>query len=143
MIDNLVNTEDEATDQLALDDHQPDSVILLPDDMPFSYQEGEAAALAAVLAGVGVRQDERVLVLMPDGAGFSEAVIGTILQTAVPLPVNPSVRAGVLATVAADTGARLAVVAPERSSRFARLRPLRMVPVQGPRGTWAMVLLLS
>ncbi|HEY2725411.1 MAG TPA: hypothetical protein VGI84_12065 [Pseudonocardiaceae bacterium] len=100
MIDNLVNTEDEATDQHAQDDHQPDSVILLPGDMPFSYQEGEAAALAAVLAGI-------------------------------------------LATVAADTGARLAVVAPERSSRLARPRPLRMVPVQGPRGTWAMVLLLS
>lgn len=140
MIEDPVNTDGDDTDRRAPDIH-PDSVVILPGGVSVSYQESEVAALAAVLATLGVRPEERVLIVMPDGSGFAEAVIGTIRQAAVPLPVNPAVRAGVLASVVAETGARLAVVA-EGSRVLSGLRAERAVPVHGRPGIWATVLLL-
>lgn len=143
MVDDLLDTEHEETEHPAQDDHHPNRVMTLPSGVPVSYQESEVAELAAALVDLGVRPEDRVLIVMPDGAGFAEAVIATILQAAIPLPVNPSVRASVLAAVAADTGARLMVVAAECGAVPRRLRAARSAPVQGPRGTWATVLLLG
>lgn len=120
----------------------PESVAVLADGEAH-YEEAAVSALAATLATLGVRPEERVLIMMPDESGFEEAIIGTIQLAAVPLPVNPSLSAGDLATVAGEAGARLAVVAGQRSDALEDLSTALVVPVDGPQGTWASVLLLG
>lgn len=119
-----------------------DSVAVLVDDEA-NYEEAAVAALAAALAMLGVRPDERVLIMMPDESGFEEAIIGTIQMAGVPLPVNPELSAGDLATVAGEAGARLAVVAGQGTDALNNLSTELAMPVDGPQGTWATILLLA
>lgn len=133
-------TDDAETAEREPDD-QVDAVAVLPGGVSISYQENEVAALAAALNSLGVRPDEQVLVVMPDGSGFAEAVIGTLRAAAVPVPVNPSAQHNLMAT-AIDADARLVVVPPGDSPQLATLRPTRAVPVHGSQGTWATILLL-
>lgn len=119
-----------------------DSVALLTDGEA-NYEEAAVATMAAALATLGVRPEERVLIMMPDESGFEEAIIGTIQMAAVPLPVNPELSAGDLATVAGEAGARLAVVAGQRTGALGDLPTELTVPVDGPHGIWATVLLLG
>ena len=117
---------------------------MLPGGVSVSYQESEVAELAATLADIGVRPDELVLVVMPDGSGFAEAVIGTIRQAATPLPVNPSVQVGDLKGLITETGARLMIVTEQGSHLADALRVERAVRVNGrPEGSWATVLRFS
>jgi hypothetical protein len=69
----------------------------------------QAAAVAAALAELDVRPDDRVLIMLPDGPGFAESITGAIQQGAVPLPVNPLLPARDVVAVAAKAGARLGV----------------------------------
>ena len=57
--------------------------------MSYFTPADQTAAVAAALAELGVRPEERVLIMLPDGPGFAEAFASTIAQGAVPLPVNP------------------------------------------------------
>lgn len=134
-------TDDAETAEREPDEHA-DAIAVLPGGVSISYQENEAAALAAALDSLGVRPDEQVLVVMPDGSGFAEAVIGTLRAAAVPVPVNPSAQQNLMAYVI-DADARLVVVPPGDSPQFATLRPTRTVPVRASQGTWATILLLG
>lgn len=109
-----------------------------------NYREmaDRGAAVAAVLADLGVRREERVLILMPDGPGFVEAFVGVLQQGALPLPVNPVLSASVIAEIAADTGARLVVTSAERIRALADLQAEPPVLVDGPEGPWAAALRL-
>lgn len=140
MLEDMTNQND-PTEQCEQDD-QAHRLTVFPSGASVSYQEGEVVALAAALATLEVRPLERVLIVLPDDAGFVEAVIATIRQAAVPLPVNPSASAEDLAAVVADTGARLMVVA-DGSPVLDYLWAERTVPVAGRGGTWATVLLLG
>ena len=122
---------------------QPNSVTVLPGGVSVSYEESEVAQLAAALATAGVRPQDRVLIVMADGSGFAEAVIGTIRQGAAPLPVNPEASADDLVTVATTARARLVVVSAQRTEVLAGLQTELTVPVDGPQGTWATVVLLG
>lgn len=128
---------------LPMQAEHPDRVAIFPDGVSASYEEEAATGLSAALATVGVRAQERVLIVLPDGSGFEEAIIGAIRLAAVPLPVNPWVSADDLVTVTTETDARLVVVSSERTEALADLPVERTVPVDGPRGVWATVLLLG
>lgn len=118
-------------------------MTVLPGGVSVSYEEFEVAQLAEALTTAGVRPQEQVLIVMADGSGFAEAVIGTIRQGAVPLPVNPAVSVEDLVTVATTAGARLVVMAAEHTAVLAGLQSEQVVPVDGPQGTWATVVSLG
>jgi AMP-binding enzyme/Domain of unknown function (DUF5753) len=98
------------------------------------------SAVVAALAELGVRPDERVLVMLPDGPGFAEAVNGVIQHGAVPLPVDPLLPAPDTVAVAAEAGARLVLVSAERIPALADLTTEPPVPIEGPPGCWAAAL---
>lgn len=121
----------------------PTGVTALLGGVSVSYEEAEVAALVAALITAGVRRNERVLIVMPDGSGFAEAVIGTIRQGAGPVPVDPSLSADELYDAATEAGARLAVLPAHRRAVLDGLPTELVVPVRGPCGEWAMVLSLG
>lgn len=139
--ESVANPDDPALDRHAGAGHS-DSVAVLADGEA-NYAAAAVSALAAALATLGVRPEERVLIMMPDESGFEEAIIGTIQLAAVPLPVNPSLSPRDLTTVAGEAGARLAVVSGRRAAALEDLSTELAVPVDGPQGTWATVLVLS
>ena len=61
----------------------------------------QAAPVAAALARLGVRPNERVLILLPDGPDFAPALAGVIHYGAKPLTVNPLLRPRDIMTLAA------------------------------------------
>lgn len=101
------------------------------------------AALGAALVTLGVRPEERVLILMPAGPGFADAIVGTIRQRAVPLPMNPWTWVSDLVAAAITEGSKLVVVPAKRTSTLADLRTLQEMSVVGEQGTWATVLSLD
>ena len=137
-----MNPDDRQLDLHAQADH-PDRVAIFPAGMSASYEEAAATALSTALATIGVRAQERVLIVLPDGSGFEEAVIGATRLAAVPLAVNPWVSVDDLVTVTTEAAARLVVVSSERTNALADLPVELKVPVHGPRGVWATVLLLG
>lgn len=106
-------------------------------------QSDGIAAVVAVLVELDVRPEERVLVLIQDGPGFAEIFLGVMRQGAVPLTVNPALSAGEIVAVAAETGARLVVVAAARIRELTGLEAGPPVLLDGPDGSWAAVLRLS
>jgi acyl-CoA synthetase (AMP-forming)/AMP-acid ligase II len=49
------------------------SVTLMDYSMSYSTPVDRTAAVVAALAELGVRPEERVLIMLPDGPGFAEA----------------------------------------------------------------------
>ncbi|MGH3751755.1 MAG: AMP-binding protein [Pseudonocardiaceae bacterium] len=112
----------------------------LCDSPPSGEPTDRATTVAAALAQLGVRPEEGVLIMLPDGPGFIDAFVGTMRQGAVPLPVNPRLAAADVAAIAAETGARLVLAPAERIHGLADLGTEPPVPVDGPQGLWAAVL---
>lgn len=125
----------------------PDRVADRACRRPAGYQEVAVAAFTAALTTLGLRSGDRVLVLMPSGPGFAEAIISTIRLGAVPLPMSPRVSArdliSDLMTAATETGARLVAASAECTSALAGLQTELELPVDGPQGRLATVLLLG
>ena len=110
--------------------------------MSHSKPVDQTAAVVAALAELGVRSEERVLIMLPDGPGFAEAFAGTIEHGAVPLPVDPLLPAQSIVAVAAEAGAHLILVSADRVPVLADLDAQPPVLVYGPHGRWAAVLRL-
>lgn len=110
------------------------------DPQPSGEPADRATAVAAALAEFGVRTEERVLIMLPDGPSFVDAFAGTMKQGAVPLPVNPQLPAIDVAAIAAETGARLVVASAERIHGLAGLGAEPPILVDGPQGLWAAAL---
>ncbi len=110
--------------------------------MSYPKPVDRTAAVVAALAELGVRPEERVLIMLPDGPGFADAFAGTIQQRAVPLPVNPLLTAQDLVAVAAGAGARLVLASAEHIHALADLDAEPPVLVDGPQGLWAAALRL-
>jgi acyl-CoA synthetase (AMP-forming)/AMP-acid ligase II len=102
----------------------------------------QTSAVAAALAELGVRAEERVLIMLPDGPGFAEAFAGTIEREAVPLPVNPLLPAHGIVAVAAEAGARLVLASADQIHALADLGAHPSVLIEGPQGPWAAALRL-
>lgn len=100
------------------------------------------AAVSDALAGLGVRADDRVLIMLSDGPGFVEAFVGVTQRGAVPLPVNPRLAAADVAAIAAETGARLVLASAKRIHRLADPDAEPPVLVDELRGLWAAALRL-
>lgn len=77
--------------------------------MSSSEVAARSTTVAAGLAKFGVRPEDHVLILLPDGPGFAEIFSGITKLGAVALPVNPLLTAAEILALAAETGARLAV----------------------------------
>lgn len=104
-----------------------------------------ASAVTAVLAELDVRPDDRVLIMLPDGPGFLETVIGVMQRGAVPLSVNPRLAAADVATIAAETGARLVLTSAKRIPQLADLDvepPVLVGGLRGWRRSWVAALRL-
>lgn len=114
------------------------------DGDPMSHPEpaDRAAAVAAALAELGVRPDDRVLIMLPDGPGFLEAFLGVVQRDAVPLPVNPRLATADVAAIVTETGARLVLASAKQIHRLADLNAEPPVLVDGLRGLWAAALRL-
>ncbi len=112
--------------------------------MSYSKPVDQTAAVVAVaLAELGVRPEDRVLIMLPDGPGFAEAFAGTIAQGAVPLPVNPLLPVHDIVAVAAEAGAQLVLASADQVPELADLAAEPPVLIDGPRGAWAATLRLQ
>ena len=109
-----------------------------------SYPEptNHTAAAVAALAELDVRPGDRVLIMLPDGPGFGEALASAIQQGAVPLPVSPLLPAHDVVAVAAETGAQLVLVSADQVPALAGLEAEPPVPIDGPHGRSAAALRL-
>ncbi|MGH3695685.1 MAG: AMP-binding protein [Pseudonocardiaceae bacterium] len=104
---------------------------------------GRTAAIAAVLAELGVHRHERVLIMLPDGPGFAESFAGAVHHDALPLPVNPLLSARELAAAATQAGARLVLTSPDQIPTLtAELDTKPVVLLNGPHGPWLAALRL-
>ena len=89
-----------------------DKEALRLDDRRLTYREVQALAnrCAGMLARLGVRQEERVVVALPDGPEYVATLFGIFKAGAVAVMVNPQLPEAELAGILAYSRARLAVV---------------------------------
>lgn len=99
-------------------------------------------ALAEALAKLDMRPGDRVLIMLPDGPGFAEALTVTTQQGAMPLPVDPLLPAHDIVIVAAAAAARLVLLTADRIDALVDLGSEPPVLVDGPEGAWAAALRL-
>jgi acyl-CoA synthetase (AMP-forming)/AMP-acid ligase II len=95
------------------------------------------APLASALTELGVCPGDRVLIMLPDGPGFAEALTAITLLGALPLPANTVAAAQDVASVAAEADAQLVLVSAERIDTLADLGTEPPALVDGPQGSWA------
>src|SRR5437764_6309 len=91
-----------------------DRVALRLADRRFSYADLDALAnrFGNLLLDLGVRQEERVVLSLPDSAEYAAALFGILKVGAVAVMVNPGLPADGLAAMVELARARVAVVAP-------------------------------
>jgi benzoate-CoA ligase family protein len=92
-----------------------DRVALRLADRQVTYAEldGLANRFGTLLRDLGVRQEERVILALPDSAEYAAALFGILKIGAVAVMVNPGLPADGLAAMADLARARVAVVAPD------------------------------
>lgn len=110
--------------------------------MSYSTSADQKAAVVAALVELGVRPEDRVLIMLPDGPGFAEAFAATIDRQAVPLPVNPRLSSHDIGAVAAEAGARALLASTDQLPALTDLGTGPPVPIEGPQGPWAAALRL-
>ncbi|MCC6438038.1 MAG: benzoate-CoA ligase family protein [Acidimicrobiales bacterium] len=74
------------------------------------------------LLGCGLRREERVLLVMNDEPAFVAFFLAALRLGAVPVPTSPMLTAGDVAAIAADAGARVAVVSAEYAGHLPAIR---------------------
>jgi acyl-CoA synthetase (AMP-forming)/AMP-acid ligase II len=107
---------------------------------PAARSASRATAVAAALSDLGIRPNERVLIMLPDGPGFADAFSGAVQRGAVPLPVNPGLTAADVAAIATETGARLVLAPTEWIQGLSGLEAEPLILVEGLQGLWAAAL---
>ena len=92
-----------------------DRVALRLADRKLTYGEldGLANRFGALLRDLGVRQEERVILALPDSAEYAAALFGILKIGAVAVMLNPGLPPDGLAAMAELARSRVAVVAPE------------------------------
>ena len=101
-------------------DGQGDRVALWLDDGPRTYAEvrAESHRWANLLAGRGLRPEDRVMIALPDGLDFVAALFGTLELGAVVVMVNPDLEPDALTALFAYTRVRAVVVDSARANVF-------------------------
>jgi crotonobetaine/carnitine-CoA ligase len=96
----------------------------------------EAVVQTAIgLQGLGVRQDERVVVMLPNGREAVRLFFAINYLGAIFVPVSITTRGTMLLHALAVAGATLAVVTAELVPHFATAEPLELIVVVGDTGT--------
>jgi benzoate-CoA ligase family protein len=92
-----------------------DRTAVLCADRSVTYAElaDETRRVAAGLGALGVRPEERVMLCMADGIELLTGILGALHRGAVPVPVSTMVTGAELATVLADSRARILCVSTE------------------------------
>jgi len=90
----------------------PDCVAILgePAEMTYGALAELARRVAAAVSRDGIRDGERILIVLPDSAEFIAAFLGVARMGAIAVPVNPATREGDYAHYLRDSGARMAIV---------------------------------
>jgi benzoate-CoA ligase len=120
-----------------------DKTAVIDDVGAYSYADlaDRAARCGAVLRGLGVEMEQRVVLGLLDGIDFPACFLGAIRAGIVPIPVNTLFQALDYAFILADSRAKVAVVSAELLPQFeeaARLASWRgTFVVSDPRGTCA------
>ncbi|TCO62102.1 AMP-binding protein [Actinocrispum wychmicini] len=100
--------------------HPERTFAVFDDDVTWTYGDAmaEARRTAAGLRGLGVEQDDPVLVWLPNGPDVLRTWFGINLIGAVYVPINLAYKGNLLRHVVTTTGARVAVVHPELVDRL-------------------------
>lgn len=135
-----------------LQEGRGDRVALRLDDRVVTYAEVDLLAnrMGNALLGAGVRQEERVLIGLPDSPAYVAALFGTLKLGAVVVMVNPELPVENLAGIVSYSRAPVAVVSTDAAEAFqaaaARAdRPLRLLVVDGdaPEGNESLPTVLT
>src|SRR5215207_3808192 len=91
-----------------------DKVAIICGEERVTYAElhGRACAMGRALHALGVRRDERVLLILDDTPAFPVAFWGAIRIGAIPVPINPLLRLDDYRFFVDDTYARAVVAEP-------------------------------
>jgi benzoate-CoA ligase family protein len=94
---------------------QGDRTAVVCDKVSLTYQElaDETQRVAAGFRALGLRPEERVMFCMADGVEMLTGILGAMYLGAVPVPVSTMVTGAELATVLADSRARVLCVSTE------------------------------
>jgi benzoate-CoA ligase len=101
-----------------------DKVAIECGDTRTTYEElrrGVNRLGSALRDRLGVRQEERVLLLLVDGPAFASAFFGAIKIGAVPVPLNTLWKARDYEYVVRDSGARVLIASVELQAEIARM----------------------
>ena len=103
-----------------LDEGRGDRRALVTDEGAFTYREVAALSgkYANLLAGAGVRPEERVLIALPDGADYVGSLFGIVRLGAVVVMVNPHLMADQIRYFFDYTRASVALVGAEMLPEF-------------------------
>ncbi len=103
-----------------IEEGRGDRLAIQLDDRSLTYGEIHTLAnrFGQVLSGLGVRQEERVLIALPDGPEFVGAFFGVLKIGAVVVMVNPELKADKLAALFDYTRASMAVVGEDSLESF-------------------------
>jgi benzoate-CoA ligase family protein len=90
------------------------------DDASLAFDEVDAltAGFESALTDVGVRREDRVLIVMPDTPGFVASLLATMRMGGVVVMLNPGLTAESLGAIVASSRAAAAVVHPAYLSHF-------------------------
>ncbi|MDP9363660.1 MAG: AMP-binding protein [Chloroflexota bacterium] len=99
-----------------------DRVAIACGEERVSYEElhGRACAFGRALRALGVRREERVLLILDDTPAFAVAFWGALRIGAVPVPVNPLYRVDDYRFFVEDTYARIVVAEPAYLDKLAQ-----------------------
>lgn len=103
-----------------------DSPAIYSQGRTYTYGQVQAKVQQAsgALSELGVRPEERVLMVMLDGIDFVSVFLGAMRIGAVPVPVNPLLPGRDVAVIAADARAAVAVVSGQRAVVVADLQQI-------------------
>jgi benzoate-CoA ligase family protein len=89
------------------------SVLCAGNSLTYAELADETCRVAAGFRTLGVRPEERVMLCMADGVELLTGILGALYMGAVPVPVSTMVTGAELATVLADSRARILCVSTE------------------------------
>jgi benzoate-CoA ligase family protein len=104
-------------------DGRGDHVAVICGEQRLTYAELQAEVLRAAsgFAALGLRAEERVLMVADDETGFLAAFLGAMRMGAVPVPVSTMLRSDDLAGLAVDARARLVVTSEAHAGHLATI----------------------
>jgi long-chain acyl-CoA synthetase len=100
-------------------EERPDETALVHGDqrMDWATLDCSVSAVAVALGKAGLQPGQRVVVVLPTGVAFAQAVFGVLRAGGVAVPLNPALTTGELARTLARSGAVAVVVGEPALSR--------------------------